>query len=437
MEVLLRHEHWKSQIGAVMTMTAGAVGLGTLLEFPTSMQLYAGTSFFYFYVFFLFFLSIPVSVAESIFGKHSQKSAICSFKKFSNKKSFFYWAGTLPCVLLFLLLSVYSIRGGSFLVYTIMALCKEISSSDAISLYKEVNESSFYSLFGSFLVIFLTACTVFRGFKEGVEKWSNILMPALFFLLIVMLFFVSSFDSFNTAISNMLYPKHVLSDPRIILTSLGLALFSLCAGCGVFITSGSYMRSKESVFQISFFTAILLVSVAFLGYLIFGTIAIYLNHDIQSGFVFKSLVSLLKSSPATDLLATIFFSGFSIAVVSSTVVMLEVIVANSIEVSNISRKKATLIFSVCSFFLSVCIIFAGHFSIYESLTKILDVILSILFPVSALLIVFFIGWKVEKDIFKKSFSNEYLFEVWYFLIRYLVSFVIFTMFLILIWRTLV
>ena len=145
-----------------------------------------------------------------------------------------------------------------------------------------------------------------------------------------------------------------------------------------------------------------------------------------TGLVFIVLPKIFGQMPGGYFFAILFFILLGIAALTSTVSMLEVVVAYFSEELNLTRKKASIISSLA---ISIVGIFAtlsfgplrGVKIFNKSIFELLDYIsISILLPLGAILIVLFLGWFLGKENVKEELSNEGKIKLRYFRIFMLI-----------------
>jgi NSS family neurotransmitter:Na+ symporter len=218
--------------------------------------------------------------------------------------------------------------------------------------------------------------------------------------------------------------------------ALGQAAFSLSIGMGTLITYGSYIRKNNNLLLTSSQVALADTSIAILSSLmvipaIFAFSAGSIN-DLSPGpgLVFEVLPNVFKSMPGGAIFAVVFFFLLSVAALTSTISVLEVVVAYLKEELKLSRGKATIIGSVS---ISILGVFAtlsfgvlSEFTIFgETIFGLLNYTsANILLTFGALLIVIFVGWRMGKSDFINEVSNKgelksILFKVVFFIIRYI------------------
>ena len=164
---------------------------------------------------------------------------------------------------------------------------------------------------------------------------------------------------------------------------------------GTLITYGSYIRKDDNMAGTAVSVAAADTFIAVLaGIAIFP--AIYAFADVEhlkvdqitdEGLAFITLPNILNNVPGGQIFSTLFFILLAVAAVTSTISMLEVIVAYFIEELKMVRPKATLVAVVSTSFLGILsVYFSGVFRFLNYTT------VNILLPLGGLLIVLFIGW---------------------------------------------
>ncbi len=75
----MEREKFSTRLGFILISAGCAIGLGNVWRFPYITGRYGGGAFVLIYLFFLFFLGMPVVIAEFAVGRASQKSVARSF----------------------------------------------------------------------------------------------------------------------------------------------------------------------------------------------------------------------------------------------------------------------------------------------------------------------------------------------------------------------
>lgn len=438
----LKHEHWSSKIGFILATAGSAVGLGALWRFPYIAGSNGGGAFVLLYLLFTFFIGFPVFIAELIIGRKSQKSAVLAYSQLSHGSENWKGVGWLNVFTSLVILSFYGVVAGWVLSYIFMSLAHFSSGKtdaqiqDAFTL---LYTSPWINLFWFGLFLLMNVGIVSSGIKKGIEHWSKILMPLLFLFLIALFLFSTTLSGFTQAVEYIFLPDFSKLGPDGILNALGMAFFTLSVGYGIIVTYGSYMKPSENIPKNGFYVATMTVLVSLISALIiFPIVFSYgLPPEAGPGLVFKTLPVLFAKLPATILLSTMFFLLMLFATLTSTISLLEILVANIMEVYHIERKKACYYLTLLTFIIGIPSAFAGSGQLFPQWTAIygknffamMDFItLSWCAPIAALLTTLFVGFFLKKEMLIEEFSKGthlgYLAYPWYFVVKYIAPLVV-------------
>ena len=190
----------------------------------------------------------------------------------------------------------------------------------------------------------LTIGIVIGGVKNGIERWSKILMPALFLILLgLMGYGLLGTHGGPKAIEFLFYPDFSKLSAMGVLSALGHAFFTLSLGMGAMITYGSYMRHDESLIRdaivVSFFDTLIALMA---GVAIFSMVFNYGMEPSQGpGLIFVTLPVLFAE--IGPWVSVPFFILLSFAALTSAISLLEVVVAYFVDQRGWSRTTATLV----------------------------------------------------------------------------------------------
>ena len=221
------------------------------------------------------------------------------------------------------------------------------------------------------LFISLTALVISAGVEQGIERWSQRLMPSLFVLLVGLILYVLTQPGAMQGLQHYLVPDFSqMSNPNLIVSAMGQAFFSMSLGVGTMLIYGSYIRADENLPLVGTLVTLTDTGVAFLaGLLVLPAmfVAQHLGVTIyaESGsliagpdLIFQVLPALFNSMGSTGLLVGLaFFVLMSIAAVTSSISMLEVPVSYAVEARKMNRVKATWLIAAIVFAISSAISF--------------------------------------------------------------------------------
>jgi NSS family neurotransmitter:Na+ symporter len=210
-------------------------------------------------------------------------------------------------------------------------------------------------LFLHFLIIAATAGIVLRGVKDGIEALSKWLMPVLFVLLILLAIRAVTLPGAGAGLEFYLRPDFSKFSSKMLLAAMGQALFSLSIGMGTMLTYGSYLSKKEDIAAaaawITFFEVLISLIAGFA--ILPAVSAMGQNFTEGPRLIFVVLPSIFAVMPGGYLFGVGFYVLVIIAVLTSTVSILEVPVAYLVDERGWSRAAATIGVSAVSFILGI------------------------------------------------------------------------------------
>ncbi|KOP78033.1 transporter [Lysinibacillus sp. FJAT-14745] len=421
-------DQFTSKIGFILAAAGSSIGLGAIWKFPYMAGTNGGSVFIFLFILCTFFIGLPVLIAEFMIGRRGQKDAVTSFKEQAPGKPWYFigWGGM---IIAGLILSFYSVVGGWILSYLGRAITFHLKNSNGnyADLFNNIISSPFEAVLVQGLFMLLTVVIVSAGIKGGIEKASTWMMPLLFIFFIVLVIRSLTLDGAMEGIKFMFVPDWSYLNAETFLKALGQAFFSLSVGIAVMITYASYLSKSEKIGNSAINVASMNIIISLLaGLVIFPAVfALGYTPDQGPGLVFIILPAVFEQLPLGGLFLTIFFVLLLFATVTSSISMLEIVVAIAIGDKPEKRKKIAWIGGIIIFIVGIPS--ALSFGILSDV-KILDRSIfdfvdfltnSIGMPIGALLISIFAGYYYTKDISRKELATSSLmFNIWYILIRY-------------------
>ncbi|RKJ29806.1 hypothetical protein D7X33_42245, partial [Butyricicoccus sp. 1XD8-22] len=225
-----------------------------------------------------------------------------------------------------------------------------------------------------------------------------------------------------------------------ILFALGQSFFLLSVGVSVMVTYASYLKRNESIIQpaVSIVGMNLFISL-FAGLAIFPAVfSLGYEPTAGHGLLFIVLPSVFEQMVFGNLFLLIFLILFLFATLTSAFSLLEIVVAVVTKGKNTRNRNAWII-GILVFLVGIPSALSygimADISIFgKSIFDAADYLVSnILLPTGAFLISIFVSYKMKKDVLKSELINKskfsLLFEVWYYLLRYIIPLVIIIVFL--------
>ena len=435
-----KRDSFASSFGVLVAMAGSAVGLGNLWRFPYLVGTNGGAAFIIIYLAIVFILAMPIMYAEFVVGRRAQSNVYGAFKKLAPGSK---WGitGILAILCCILIVSFYSVVGGWTIDYLVKAISGEFYAENTAfdGMFANTVSSNYRPLLFMLLFVGSSAAVLLSGVKDGIEKYSKVLMPLLFVMVIVIAVRSVTLPGAGEGLDFLFKPDFSKVTANTFLDALGQAFFSLSVGFGIIFTYASYVNRNENLVKMSVQTATADTLFAIIaGIAIMPAVfAFGIEPGQGPGLVFVTLPYVFAQLPLGSVLAAIFFFVLYVAALTSAISLLEVAVAYVIEEFKISRKVSVLVVVGIVLFLGIfCSLSQGIlgdvkilgnniFDLFDKTTA------NILIPIGALLIVLFAGWRMKKEDFmdeitsggKHRINGMYL-KVILFSIRYLAPVII-------------
>jgi|TARA_B110000971_G_scaffold201138_1_gene219751 NSS family neurotransmitter:Na+ symporter len=399
----MQRGQFSSRLAFIFAASGSAVGLGNIWGFPTNAAENGGAAFLVMYLILAFLLAYPAMMAELIIGRHTRSNMVTALQSISPgqvAKTIGRLTGIGGMITAALILSFYSIVAGwmlAFMLEPIMVMLGMADISQWLTEFSLQRNIGFAAVF-----ILLTVLIISAGVEQGIEKWSSRLMPSLFILMIALILYVLTQDGAMEGLRHYLVPDFSqITNPKLIVSAMGQAFFSMSLGVGTMLVYGSYIRADENLPVVGALVTLTDTSVAFLaGLLVLPAIFVAQNLGVtiyaEGGnliagpdLIFQVLPALFNGMGATGLFVGLaFFVLMSIAAVTSSISMLEVPVSYAVEAHQINRNKATCFVGLAVFAVSatICLNFESLFGFVITMTT------ERAQPILSMLLCIFAGW---------------------------------------------
>lgn len=437
---------WSSRSTFLLAAIGCAVGLGNLWRFPYIAGQNGGSAFIMVYIGFVFILGVPLMMSELAIGREGKLSAVETMNRLIKRGYHPVWKiiGWISILVPILGLSYYCVIAGWSAEYIFKAAMGDFTGVDAAgsgAIFQSAQDNVISSVAWFSIFLVTTVGIISMGVKNGLEKAVKIMLPALFVILVFLAIYAMVTADSAAAVEFLLNPDFSKLTPRAILEALGQALFSLAIGVGGLITYGAYLPDDVSLPKSAGLIAIADTMVALLaGFAIFPIVFEYgLEPGEGPGLIFATLPIAFGQMPGGILFGTLFFVLLSFAALSSTVGMLEPIVAWFVDKGKSRPRMAWTsgaiawsigMFMVLSFNVLVDFKPLDFIPLYEgkNLFGIMDyTVANVLIPINALMIGLFAGWAMTNDMAERQFgfahgSKEY--TLWRISTKYIATFAI-------------
>ena len=347
---------------------------------------------------------------------------------------------------LFILLSFYSVIGGWILVYLgieIGRLFHLIGIGDYAQQFSSIISNPVIALGAQAAFIFLNIFIVSHGVQKGIERASKVMMPLLFIIFVVIIGRSLSLPNAMEGVLYFLKPDFSKLTSAGLLYALGQSFFALSLGVTAMLTYASYLDKKTNLVQSGMSIVAMNISVSIMaGLAIFPAMSAF-NIQSEGGpsLLFIVLPQLFDKMPFGTIFYILFLLLFLFATVTSSVVMLEINVGNITNQDNRKRAKWSMILGVLTFVFGIPSalsygVMADVQIFGKTFFDAMDFLVSnLLMPFGALCLSLFTGY-----IFKKALAMEELhldetpwkqglFQVWLFLLRFIIPIIIIVVFI--------
>ena len=433
---------WSSKSGFVLAAAGSAIGLGNIWRFPYVTGQSGGAAFVVLYLICVLFICLPYLFAELALGRSNHKNPVGAIQAIRSRTP---WTlvGALCVVTGVFILSYYAVIAGWAFGYIFKNALNPTGQFGSYIASPELVIPLFALFMG------LTMAVVYGGVEKGIERWSKVLMPLLLVLMLVVIIRAVTLPGAGEGLRFYLKPDFTKVDGSVVLAALGQAFFSLSLGMGAMITYGSYLSKQENLAAAGSYVAIADTSIAILaGFMIFPALfAVGASPNEGPTLIFVVLPQVFQVIPFGTALSVLFFILLSIAALTSTVSLLEVVVAYFVDEKRWSRAKSVLTIGIITFLFGIpSALSAGASSFFTDLTPILGEngffgrtdFLSIMdfiwgnlaLAVGALLISIFVGWvwgstNAGKEMATGSNVGPTFTRIWSVFLRYVCPAVIF------------
>lgn len=438
------HGQWSGRMAFILAATGSAVGLGNIWKFPYITGENGGGAFVLVYLFFIAAVGIPVMIAEVMLGRRGRQSPINTMRSLATEEgrpqvwSLLGWFGVIAG---FLILSYYSVIAGwalSYVFRTASGLFTGATADGVNSIFVGLVSDPEKLLAWHTLFMLITMIVVARGVRNGLEKLITILMPGLFILLLVLLFYSASTGYFMQGVEFLFTPDFSKLTGPGVLTAMGHAFFTLSLGMGAIMVYGSYLPKNTSIAKATVTIALADTLVAITaGLVIFPIVfANGLEPGAGPGLIFQTLPIAFGKMQAGVLIGTLFFILLVFAAWSSSISLIEPAVAWLVENHGMNRLYASVFIGIATWTLGLGSmlsfnLWSGYTLFGLSFFDFLDYLTAnIMLPLGGLFIAIFAGW-----LMRTSSSRDELrlgkigYNVWLVLVRFVAPVAVLLIFL--------
>ena len=408
-----------SKLGVILATAGSAVGLGNVWRFPYMAGQNGGAAFIFIYILCVFLLGIPCMINEFIIGRNSASNTARAYRKLSGGTP---WAliGYLGVLTGFIITGYYAVVSGWCFQYIFASATNQLHGSPQFfaDYFSAFEKDPLKPVFWAIVFLGVTHFVIVKGVRNGIEKASKMLMPALFILLVVLVVAACMLPGAWKGVEFLFKPDFSKVSKDVFLGALGQSFYSMSIGMGCLCTFASYFSKQTDLTRSAVQISVIDTLVAILaGLLIFpAAFSVGVSPDSGPSLIFITLPNVFEeafaSMPVVGYVVALgFYALLSLAALTSLISLHEVSTAFFQEELHTSRRRAATIVTVtCSLIAAFCSLSLGKFDFLsicgKSLFDVFDFITGqIMLPLGGFLTCLFVGWYLPKKLLRDEYTN--------------------------------
>ncbi len=431
---------WSTRLSFLLAAVGAAVGLGNIWKFPYMTGTSGGAAFVGIYLVCVVLIAIPILIAELMLGRRGRASpptAVARVADESGRNRGWSMVGWLGAGAGFMIVSFYSVIAGWAVAYAVNAATGTLNGLDGVasaSLFDGLLAAPLTLTFWHSLFMAATVLIVSRGLHRGIEAAVQLLMPALFVMLLLMVGYAAVAGDFAAGWAFLFQFELAALDGGVVLSAIGQAFFSIGVSMGLMMMYGAYLPGDQPIPRSSVIIALADTGVALLaGLAIFPLVFAHgLDPAEGPGLIFVTLPIAFGNMPLGALFGALFFVLLVFAAITSAIALLQPMVARVQELPGLNHRGATLLVGFAAWLLGLASVLS--FNLWADVAPLgwlpgfaertpYDVIdyltANVMMPLGGMLIALFVGWLVSRRVLEEEFAGmtPWLFQLWRFAAR--------------------
>ena len=315
-----QRSQWGSSFGFIMALAGSAVGLGNLWKFPYLAGRNGGGIFLLVYIVFVLIAGVPLILGELAIGRHTRLEPVSAFEKLDRRFKFVGVLGVLSGVLI---PCYYVVIGGWVIAYIVRFITYTTSGfpADTGASFGAFISNPYEPIIWQALFLFGSAWIIYRGVEKGIEKFSKIMMPSLFVLLLIMIGRSLTLPGAMEGVAFLFKPDFDALTMEGVMDAMGQMFWSMSLGMGIVITYGSYMKKNSNMVRGGLAIPILDTLAAILSALCILPAVFAFGIEPTQGptLTFVTLPQMFAQMPAGIFFGVVFFVLLFLAAITSNV----------------------------------------------------------------------------------------------------------------------
>ncbi|CCY59541.1 transporter [Clostridium sp. CAG:632] len=416
-----KRNSFTGSLGFVLAAAGSAVGLGNIWRFPYLAAKDGGGLFLVIYIILALTFGFTLLTTEISIGRITRQSPLTAYSKIKKGWGFM---GVIACLIPMIIMPYYCVIGGWIVKYLVAFLTGDGVTASQDGYFTNFITGDVQPILFTIIFLCITAFVVFRGVEKGIESFSKIIMPLLLVLVLAIAIFsvTMKFTDAEGVTRTGLEGLKIYLVPNlegltvkqffsVLLDAMGQLFFSLSVAMGIMVAYGSYVRDEanlvSSINQIEIFDTVVAILA---GVMIIPAVFTFMGTEGMEAsgpsLMFISLPKVFHAMGGVGIvIGCLFFAMVLFAAITSSVSIMEAIVASLMDKFHMSRIKAAVIETVIALVGGI-IVCLGYNKLYFDITlpngahaQVLDVMdyisNNILMPIVAIGTCILIGWVVK------------------------------------------
>ena len=413
-----KRNSFTGSLGFVLAAAGSAVGLGNIWRFPYLAAKDGGGLFLVIYIILALTFGFTLLTTEISIGRITKQSPLTAYSKIKKGWGFM---GVIACLIPMIIMPYYCVIGGWIVKYLVAFLTGDGVTASQDGYFTNFITGDVQPILFTIIFLCITAFVVFRGVEKGIESFSKIIMPLLLVLVLAIAIFsvTMKFTDAEGVTRTGLEGLKIYLVPNlegltvkqffsVLLDAMGQLFFSLSVAMGIMVAYGSYVRDEanlvSSINQIEIFDTVVAILA---GVMIIPAVFTFMGTEGMEAsgpsLMFISLPKVFHAMGGVGIvIGCLFFAMVLFAAITSSVSIMEAIVASLMDKFHMSRIKAAVIETAIALAGGI-IVCLGYNKLYFDITlpngahaQVLDVMdyisNNILMPIVAIGTCILIGW---------------------------------------------
>ena len=412
----MQRSQFATKTGIIAATVGSAVGLGNIWRFPYEAGVHGGGAFLIIYIVCVFVVGLPVMLSEFTIGRSTHQNGVGAFRTLAPRSPFRY-AAHMGILASLMIMSFYAVVAGWILEYLYQSIVDLFVNSGPEQYSQEFANfisNPWRTVMWTIILLAINFLVIIRGIEKGIERWSKMLMPILFVMLIAFCVNSLMMPKASEGLEFLFKPKFYELSSSVVIGAMGQAFFSLSVGVACMLTYASYFSESTNLTRSAAITCALDTVMALIsGMIIFPAVFTYgMQPEAGPKLVFETFPAIFAQMPGGNWWAIAFYALLFFASLTSTISMGEISISYFIEEFKMGRTRATTLFTIIAMVGGIlCALSFGvlsDFTIFgKTIFNLFDYVSSnILLPCGGIMMSLFMGWQLDKRILWDQLTNR-------------------------------